>query len=105
MILIYLRGSNGTIELDFTTSAKSEKLIADITSKILNQNVPWPGMNKDACKNCNVKCPIEANSDETYKYNYKILSIYPRISTVVTVKLFNEQNNLEACYQVKVKID
>ena len=58
-----------------------------------------------ACKNCNIECPIKASSEQKYKYEYKILSIYPRISTTVTVKLLNENKKLEACYQVKVKID
>ena len=93
------------IELDFTTSESSKTLTAEITSKILNQDIPWPGMNKDACENCNIQCPVQANKDQTYKYNYKILSIYPRIQTTVTIKLLNENNKLEACYQVKVKID
>lgn len=61
-------------------------------------------MNKNACENCNIACPVKANSEQTYKYPYKILSIYPSISTTVTVKLLNDNKHLEACYQVKVKI-
>ena len=59
-------------------------------------------MNGNACENSNIQCPVQANKDQTYKYNYKILSIYPHFQTTVTIRLLNENKKLEACYQVKV---
>ena len=64
----------------------------------------FTGYNKNACSNSNIDCPIKGNSNLTYRYKYSVLSLYPKVSPTVTIKLMNDKKNVEACYKIRVKI-
>lgn len=90
--------------MDFVTTEQSDTLSSKITIKKLGIEIPWPGMNHDACRECNIQCPVEANSPQTYKYNFKVEKYYPALQTVAKIQLLNSKEELQACVKISVKL-
>lgn len=67
--------------------------------------IPFPfNINKDACANWGVHCPILPDQVNTLKVSLPILPQYPAISVVVEIKLEDDQSKLLMCAKFKAQI-
>lgn len=55
-------------------------LKANVYGIVAGIPLPFPLPNANACKNCNLQCPLPANSSETYISAFPVLDTYPEVS-------------------------
>ncbi|XP_042857777.1 NPC intracellular cholesterol transporter 2-like [Penaeus japonicus] len=101
------RGSTYSVNIQFTSSMSSDALTIDASASLAGINVPWPGIDTDACKQLEGganPCPFSAGSRVDWTMPVAILSEYPALSTVVTFKLKDAAGGPQACTVVPVTL-
>lgn len=99
-----VQGSVNSIQVDFIAPTDSEKLTAQAFGTIGGLNLPWPGFDRDACKDKGIVCPVKLNQGLSYKLKFEIKKVYPKISTKALFKLFADGKKEVFCFKLPVKI-
>ncbi|OXA52534.1 ecdysteroid-regulated 16 kDa protein [Folsomia candida] len=104
------KGSEATIEFDFTPDKTYEKLTTQVFGGIGIVRVPFREVHgMDACKDIKRKsdgkkgCPIEPNEVYTYSNSFPILKSYPAVSVSVQYGL-NDNKTPVVCFTLPAKI-
>ncbi|KAK4313594.1 hypothetical protein Pmani_015073 [Petrolisthes manimaculis] len=88
--------------IEFIPSVNSDTLTNAITGNLGGIEVPWPGMDPDACHF--TTCPITAGTKTHWEMPVEILAEYPEISTVVTFKLLDNSGASQSCILMPVTL-
>uniref|UniRef100_A0A182WG50 MD-2-related lipid-recognition domain-containing protein n=1 Tax=Anopheles minimus TaxID=112268 RepID=A0A182WG50_9DIPT len=81
------RGANVSITFDFTPKFAADELAADVSWARTNFDLPFVGMDTEACKHTN--CPVVSDNRQTYTYNLPIKKEYPpKVIVAVNMKYF-----------------
>lgn len=76
------RGIKGRLEVDFEAPFDSDYVYADVsqkTSSFLSVNVPLPILDRNACSNHGLTCPIEKGKKYSYYYDFYVDPRIPNI--------------------------
>jgi len=112
------RGTNASIEIDFVPTVKeaSSPLHAYLTAKVAGFWLSYPFFPSNPCSAGNIKCPLQPNTINTYKYSMSISPLYPRIKSAFKISLktendsFNQddddlnQDNILFCAQIPAQL-
>ncbi|KAG7164852.1 NPC intracellular cholesterol transporter 2 homolog a-like [Homarus americanus] len=96
------RGDILDVNIQFTSSRNTETLKIAASAYIGGIEVPWPGVNTDAC--INTQCPITEGSRVNWLMPVNILKVYPKITTIVTFKLLDSAKEPQACVVIPATI-
>ncbi|CAG9809419.1 unnamed protein product [Chironomus riparius] len=104
------RGKTVEVVLKFTPDREIKSLTTNVEANINNIQLPWIGV--DGASACNsifnengekVSCPLQAGQRYVYKNRFDVLTIYPRIQTIVHWALKAGRHDL-ICFEVPVRI-
>lgn len=98
------RGSKGIIGIDFKARSDSKTLTGKTTIKMMEHDLPFPDYHENACIDSNIKCPYTKSTSLSYRYNFKIHETYQHMQTHATIKLVNDKNETEACFEFDFKV-
>merc|ERR1712212_788301 len=101
------RGTTYDVNFKFTASGATSELKVAATANIGGINLPWPGINTDACLwlvGTGNECPIEAGEDVDWTMQAPVLNEYPKISSVAMFKLVDEAGGFQTCAAVPFTI-
>lgn len=97
------RGRSASIQFDFTPTVGSETLTGKVYWVNQMGDLPFVGMNSDACTF--TTCPIQADGRQTYEYQLSISKKFPVRSYDIKWRLWNEDSDLlECCFMTKIKL-
>ncbi|XP_053658414.1 ecdysteroid-regulated 16 kDa protein-like [Anopheles marshallii] len=96
-----LTRSQVNITFDFTPEFAAHNLTADVSWTRPNLDLPFVGMDKEACERTN--CPVVAGNRQRYTYNLTIKKEYPPQYYDVKWKLTSD-NNDSCCFIVPITI-
>ncbi|XP_066942758.1 NPC intracellular cholesterol transporter 2-like [Macrobrachium rosenbergii] len=102
-----VRGETYLISFQFTSSVNSETLTVAASANIGGIEVPWPGLDPDACKGVEGTenpCPIESGSQVDWSMEASVLKEYPKLVTMVTFKLLDDNGELQTCAKLPAQI-
>ncbi|XP_068232794.1 NPC intracellular cholesterol transporter 2 homolog a-like [Palaemon carinicauda] len=104
---LLMRGKSYQIDFKFTASGATDTLTVAASANIGGLEVPWPGLDPDACKGVEATanpCPIEDGSHVEWNMEAFVLSEYPKLTTMVTFKLLDQDGNLQTCAKLPAQI-
>jgi len=99
-----IKGTTGNLEIDFTSPVDLPKFTIQIQGILSGIPVPWaiPGGN-DACAHISPKSDgecVKAGVRQTFSMSLPILSTYPSVSVVISLKLIDEGGNARVCMKI-----
>lgn len=103
----FRKGSNYTLDIDFTTTAVSKNLESKIAGQIEGIWVPFPFSQEEVCqdKQCDLKCPIAAGGKFHYTASLPVKSVYPEIELIVKWAMYDPDAKEDVwCFEVPVRI-
>ncbi|XP_043264722.1 MD-2-related lipid-recognition protein-like [Colletes gigas] len=95
------RGIIGNMTFHYTPNFTAEKLQARIYWASQMMDIPFLGMNPDAC--LSTPCPVIAGQRSTYHAEINILKKYPIRMYDIKWKIWNELEQ-ECCFMFQIKI-
>ncbi|XP_064100998.1 NPC intracellular cholesterol transporter 2-like [Macrobrachium nipponense] len=104
---ILQRGHSYLVTIQYTSSVDTDTLTLGASASIGGFEVPWPGVDTDACKQLEGTenpCPIEKGTAVDWQFPAEVLSEYPRIQTTATFKLIDSNRDYQFCAKVPAMI-
>lgn len=102
------RGQRGKLEVDFVAPFDARSLYLDVRARTgparLPIYVPWPGLDRDACKNHGLSCPVKRGAPQTYFYEMLVDQAVPQIKTDAVWRLTDFWGFNVACFRVDMNI-
>nr|QDX01886.1 ML protein [Penaeus japonicus] len=100
------RGEDIVVEIDFENLKETTKsLTAKVHGNIGGIDIPWFGVDKDACNDLTVgDCPVDGTEKIYYSAGVPILSSYPSVAVIVKWQLLTDNNENAACFVVPAQI-
>nr|ADX33319.1 ecdysteroid-regulated protein [Penaeus vannamei] len=100
------RGEDIVVEIDFENLQETtESLTAKVHGNIGGVDIPWFGVDENACNDLTVgDCPVEGNEKIYYSAHVPILSSYPAVAVIVKWQLLTQNNEDAACFLVPAQI-
>lgn len=96
-------GANITVTINFMAAMDASALQAKVYGEV-GPEIPFPLPNPDACKGCNLNCPISKGGNYTYKNIFPVKSSYPDIKLVVKWEIVNENKQPLVCFEFPMQI-
>ncbi len=85
--------------------AASATLLNKLSAEIGAIELPWNGIDPDACENLTTeKCPLKAGTRYTYKNSLFVAEAYPATSLKIIWKLVDAATANEVCFKLPAKI-
>jgi len=100
----FVRGTNKTIELDFTPKKKAEQVKVKVAGKISHLPVPFHIKPDNACGNYGFDCPLEPNKPYKFKLSLPILKTYPKRNVDILLRLLDESDHEIVCVEIPARI-
>lgn len=102
------RGIVSKFEMTFKAITEATKMSSSFKAQIAGTWISWPisGESSDVCKNLiQGKCPVPANSEATYRLNFKIPTIAPiGTRTIVQLRITDQNSKGVACTRFPVLV-
>ncbi|KAK3605508.1 hypothetical protein CHS0354_004060 [Potamilus streckersoni] len=98
------RGTNVSIEVDFTSFEASDKATSVVHGIIGGIPVPFPLGNPDACTGCNLDCPLVNGKNYQFMTTLAVLKSYPQIRLVVRWELQDGNSKDIFCLELPAQI-
>jgi hypothetical protein len=106
------RGSNSSINVQFTSKSRINDLKLKITGMLNNKEVPFMTLDGDHCQNTiqelvqekSQKCLIKRNQSYNYSYALPVKAEYPTVSVVVKFNLIFGTKSV-FCFTFPAKIE
>jgi ecdysteroid-regulated protein len=98
------RGVQDNLEVDFAAPFSSDKITLDVRGKVLGVWLPWAGIDKDACKDKNIKCPLVTGYNYTLKSPIQTLTQYPKLTTLVRYRVLSSNGKNIFCFRMPLDL-
>ncbi|KAL3872611.1 hypothetical protein ACJMK2_035826 [Sinanodonta woodiana] len=98
------RGTNVSIEVDFTSMEGSDKATSVVHGIIGGISVPFHLSNPDACTGCNLDCPLVNGKNYQFITSLTVLKEYPLIRLVVKWELQDANSHDIFCIELPAQI-
>ncbi|XP_075233709.1 MD-2-related lipid-recognition protein-like [Lycorma delicatula] len=95
-------GKNGSISFDYSADFDAEKANSRAYWDKGVIDLPFQGMNKDACQF--TQCPIKAGVKSSYTYGLPITNEYPAGDYLVKWRIWNKEINKQCCFKIRIII-
>ncbi|XP_071529392.1 mite group 2 allergen Pso o 2-like [Panulirus ornatus] len=95
-------GQSANVSIQFTASQASRSLTVHVTADIYGVEVPWPGLDTDACHH--TTCPYADGDHVDWAMTVEVSKHYPLISTKATFKLVDGGGQSQVCALVDVRL-
>ncbi|GAB1601458.1 NPC intracellular cholesterol transporter 2 homolog a-like [Argonauta hians] len=103
-VCILKKGTNVTIEVDFTATDDIPSLKDAVYGIIAGVKVPFPTSQPDACNGKNLECPLKKGQKYTYKSLIPISTSYPSLKLVVEYSIKNADGKAAFCIDIPAQI-
>lgn len=100
-----LKGTTLIAQWDFAANKDAKSLAPHVVVTLFGNKITYPYPEKDACKSLtNGKCPLKTNATATYNLEMAIAKSLPSINLNIEFALVDENNNVQVCFNVDVKV-
>ncbi|XP_046642300.1 NPC intracellular cholesterol transporter 2 homolog a-like [Daphnia pulicaria] len=102
---IVYRGTNVTVEYDFTAVDPSTTLTTDVKGVISGATLPWPGQFPPACEDVKVgDCPVAVAEPITMATVLVLSPAFPSVNAKAIWTLRNDNDGPIVCFEVTVTL-
>ncbi|KZC13650.1 Protein NPC2 like protein, partial [Dufourea novaeangliae] len=90
-----IRGTNATIEIDFTVEKEIKSVNAVVHGIIMDVPIPFPLTNANACEtfDSGVSCPLAKDTTSHYRNTLPVLHSYPKVVYLIVKWELKDENN------------
>ncbi|XP_057377333.1 NPC intracellular cholesterol transporter 2 homolog a-like [Daphnia carinata] len=100
---IVYRGTNVSVEYDFTATDPTNTLTTDVKGVISGVTLPWPGNFPPACEDVKVgDCPVTVSEPITMNTLLVLSTSFPSVNAKAIWSLLGDNDNVIVCFEVPV---
>ncbi|XP_015784647.1 NPC intracellular cholesterol transporter 2 homolog a [Tetranychus urticae] len=103
---VLVRGKTAHIEVDFVAPFDSNYVYADVSrqSSTLPISLPLPFLDRDACNNHGLNCPLKKGQNYTYIYDFYVDPLLPSVKGVYHFTLTTFWGYSIGCISVPLEV-